>query len=89
MANMSMGDRNSFERATIGSERLARPGKEGSAWAIGYVLVGLVVLGALSYAAVQAIHGWDHIVVIADIVIVVAALAAFLNRPDGGEGLRG
>ncbi len=89
MANMSMGDRNSFERATIGTETLIKQTAAGRRWSVGFVLVGLGVLAALSWAMVEAIHGWDHIIVIADIVIVVGALAAFLYRPGRDEELLG
>lgn len=89
MANMSMGDRGGIERAAAGDESLLRTGRTGQRVAAGYVVVGLVVLAALSYAAVRTIHGWDHIVVIADIVIVVAALAFFLRREPPTNDLRG
>ena len=89
MANMSMGDRGGIERAASGDESMLRTGAAGRRFVAAYVLIGAVILAALSYAAVDAIHGWDHIVVIADIVIVVAALAAFLNRKPATNDLQG
>jgi hypothetical protein len=89
MANMSMGDRGGIERAASGNEHLLRTGTTGKRVAAGYVVVGLAIFAALSYAAVQAIHGWDHIIVIADIVIVVAALAFFLHREPATNDLQG
>lgn len=89
MANMSMGDRGGIERAASGNEAMLRTGKTGKRVSIAYVLIGLAVFAALSYAAIQAIHGWDHIIVIADIVIVIAALAVFLNREPPTNDLQG
>jgi hypothetical protein len=85
MANMSAGDRGGMERAHVTNEALMRTGTTGERLAAVYVGVGLAILAALSYAAVQAIHGWDHIIVIADIVLVVAALAAFLHRRPSSD----
>lgn len=89
MANMSMGDRGGIERAAQGNESLLRTRGAGEWVARTYILVGLVVLAALSYAAIDAIHGWDHIVVIADVVIVVAALAFFLHRRPSSQDVTG
>lgn len=80
MANMSAGDRNSFERATTGNEHLLRP-RDGSKRAVNiFLVIGIVVLAALSYAAIERYHGWDHLIVIGDVALVVAALGAFLYR---------
>lgn len=89
MANMSMGDRGGLERAAMGNESLLRT--RGTAHRVSqiYVLIGLVVLAALSYGAIQKIHGWDHIIVIADVVLVVAALAFFLHRRPGAHDVTG
>jgi hypothetical protein len=89
MANMSMGDRGGIERAAMGNEALLRTGTTGRRVSIAYVLIGLAVFAALSYAAIEAIHGWDHIIVIADIVIVVLALAFFLHRRPGTHDVTG
>ena len=89
MANMSMGDRNAMERAAAGNEAMLRTGKTGSRVATSYVVVGLLIFAALSYAAIEAIHGWDHIIVIADIVILVVALAVFLRHSDDSNELQG
>jgi hypothetical protein len=79
MANMSAGDRGSFERATIGNETSFRP-RDGSRRGTTITfLILLAVLVALSAAAIAAIDGWAHIIVIADLVIVVVALAFFIQ----------
>ena len=79
MANMTQGDRNQFERATIGSETLNRP-RDGSnrGTTITFVVL-LAILAALSWAAIEAIDGWAHWVVIADLVLVTVALAVFMR----------
>jgi hypothetical protein len=79
MANMSSGDRGSFERATIGNETSFRP-RDGShrGTTIAF-LVLLVILVALSATMIATIDGWAHIIVIADLVLIVGALAVFIR----------
>src|SRR5215207_7159924 len=79
MANMSPGDRGSFERATIGNETSFRPRDGSQRGQTIYFVVALAILAVMSYAAIQAIHGCDHIIVIADLVIIVGALAVFIQ----------
>jgi hypothetical protein len=79
MANMSAGDRGSFERATIGNETSFRP-RDGSRRGTTITfLILLVILVALSAAMIAAIDGWAHIIVIADLVLIVGALAFFIS----------
>ena len=77
MANMTIGDRNQMERATIGDETTFRPRDGSKRGQTVYFVIGLAILAALSYAAIEAIHGWDHIIIIADLVILTLAVAAF------------
>jgi hypothetical protein len=79
MANMSAGDRGSFERATIGNETSFRP-RDGSRRGTTITFVILVaILIALSAAAIAVIDGWAHIIVIADLVLIAGALAFFIQ----------
>lgn len=85
MANLSMGDRNAMERAAAGDESILR-GRDGSRRGQTiYLVIAMVILAALSFAAFQAIHGWDHIIIIADLVIFTGAVAAFVYRKPTNE----
>ena len=79
MANMSQSDRNAMERASAGNESMLRT-KDGSKTGMTvFLVIGVIILIALSYAAIDAIHGWDHIIVIADLIILTAAIAWFVR----------
>ena len=79
MANMNMGDRNALERATVGTESLMRTRNGSSRGTTIFFMVAMVILAALSYAAIKAIHGWDHIFVILDLIVFTAAIAVFVR----------
>lgn len=77
MSNLRVQDRNQYERAGYAAPpRISEGGRK--ALTI-YTIVGVVVLAALSYAAFQVFDGWHHLIVIADIIIVVLGLAAWVN----------
>ena len=43
------------------------------------------VLAALTWAAVQIFDGWHHLIVIADIVIIFLAIAAWIYSTRGDD----
>ena len=49
----------------------------------GLTIVFIGVLAALTYAAVQVFDGWHHAIVIADIGIVLAAVAVWIQSTRG------
>ena len=73
MGNMTVHDRNQYERANYSDA----PRVSGTAQRvmIAYTVVGLLVLGALTFAAVQVFDGWNHAIIIADLIIVFFGLA--------------
>lgn len=82
MANMSESQRAQYERAELGfsGDRLSRATtSQERVWAILTVIFGGVLI-ALSIAAIQVFDGWDHLIVIADLVILFFAVAIWLNR---------
>jgi hypothetical protein len=80
MSRMTQADRNQFDRATY-SERSMRPRSEAGVRAtVIFTLVAVAILGALTWAATEVFDGWHHLIVIADIVILALAIAAWLNR---------
>ena len=78
MSNMSQADRNAIERMASGGERTRGADGPSRGTAI-FLAFELAVLAALSYAAVRAFHGWDHLVVIADLLIFTAAIAVWVR----------
>ena len=79
MANMSAGDRGSFERTGLGSERSPRRGGGGGTGTTVTFVILVLILIALGGAAIAAIDGWAHIIVIADLVLIAACLAVFIR----------
>ena len=80
MSRMTVNERNQYDRAGY-VERSPRLSESGRRAMIITTVVGLVILAALSVAAFQVFDGGHHWIVIADIVIVVLGLAAWVN-PD-------
>jgi hypothetical protein len=77
MANLRVQDRNQLDRAKYASPpRLSERGRR--AMTI-FTVLGLAVLAVLSYAAFQVFDGGHHWIVLADIVIIVLGLAAWVN----------
>lgn len=76
MSNLRVQDRNQFERAQYASPpRMSAGGRRAMQ---AYTVIGLMILAALTFAAVQVFDGWHHLIVIGDIVLVVLAIAAWI-----------
>ena len=80
MSRMTVNERNQFDRAGY-VERSPRMSDSGRRALIIATVVGIVILAVLSVAAFQVFDGGHHWIVLADIVIVVLGLAAWVN-PD-------
>ncbi|MGI9019456.1 MAG: hypothetical protein ACR2G3_01935 [Solirubrobacterales bacterium] len=65
------------ELGDAGSTRIFRPSARGHKFVIGYMMVAVAILGALTYAAVQAFDGWHHAIVLADMVVIFFGIAAW------------
>jgi hypothetical protein len=77
MANLRVQDRNQYDRANyVAPPRLSERGQRAL---MIFTVLALAVLAALSYAAFQVFDGGHHWIVLADIVIVVLGLAAWVN----------
>jgi hypothetical protein len=78
MANMSVNQRNQFERAELGvpstgvQVRSRRP-------LIIYTVLALVVLAGLSYATIETIDGWAQGVVLAMIFVTTIGVMIALD----------
>jgi hypothetical protein len=75
---MTVNQRNQFERAGY-NERSMRMSAAGRRALTIYTVIALVVLAVLTVAAFQVFDGGHHWIVIADIVIIVLGLAAWVN----------
>jgi len=75
MANLDITQRNSLERSTLaGNDGLRRGSEKG---AVAYVAIALVIAGALSYAALEAINsGWQWLVLGMIVVTLIGAMIA-------------
>ena len=80
MSRMTVNERNQFDRAGY-NERSLRMSPAGRRALIISTVIAFVILAVLSVAAFQVFDGGHHWIVIADIVIVVLGLAAWVN-PD-------
>jgi hypothetical protein len=85
MSSMTQMDRNQFSRYDLQDTRprLARTSKNGTRILAGLTVLFAGVLAALTYAAIQVFDGWHHAIVIADIALILLAVAAWLasGRP--------
>jgi hypothetical protein len=73
MANMNVNQRTQFDRPDLSvpstgvQVRNRKP-------LIAYTVLAILILGALSYAAVEVINGWAQIVVLAMIVVTTVGM---------------
>jgi hypothetical protein len=77
MSNLTVQDRNQYDRASYAQP--ARLSEKGRRALTIYTIIAVAVLAALSVAAFQVFDGGHHWIVLADIVIVVLGLAAWIN----------
>jgi len=75
MGNLDITQRNSLERSTLaGNDGLRRGSEKG---ATVYVVIALVIAGALSYAAIEAIEsGWQWLVLGMIFVTLIGVMIA-------------
>jgi hypothetical protein len=78
MSNLTVNQRNQYERASLNESSLRPRSKSGQRAAGAYVGVGLILLAVLTFAASQVFDGWPSAIVLADIVLVVLGLAAWI-----------
>jgi hypothetical protein len=77
MGNLTVQDRNQYERAGY-SDAPRLTGKAERRVMGAYMLIGLVVLAVLTFAAVQVFDGWHHLIIIADLIIIFFGVAAWV-----------
>jgi hypothetical protein len=82
MANMTGSERDQIERFELGStdDRLNRATPSQQRALSFLTPIFIIVLGVLVFAAAQVFDGWPHLIVIGDLVLVVFAIAIWLNR---------
>ncbi len=75
MGNLDITQRNSLERSTLaGNDGLRHGTEKGS---IVYVVIAVIIAGALSYAALEAIKsGWQWLVLGMIVVTLIGAMIA-------------
>ena len=83
MANMTVNQRNQFERVDLAS-RPPDPGPQPERGLIAYSVLAALVLGALGYATVVAIDGWAQAVVLG--VIMLTAVGAMIAVSPNRRG---
>jgi len=85
MSSMTQTDRNQLSRYDLQEKhtRLTHVSERGTRILAGLTVVFIGVLAALTYAAVQVFDGWHHAIVIADIGIVLAAVAVWMQSMSG------
>jgi hypothetical protein len=77
MGNLTVQDRNQYERANYtDSARLTSTAER--RLMVAYMVIGALVLAALTFAAVQVFDGWHHLIIIADLVIIFFGIAAWV-----------
>ena len=81
MSSMTQNDRNQFSRYDLQETRpRMNEVSERGAKILGFLtIVFIAVLGALTYAAIQVFDGMHHLIIIADIVLVILAVAYWMN----------
>ena len=87
MSNMTENQRAQFERYDLQERRhrMTELSEGGQRFLAGLTVVFIGVLAALTWAAVQVFDGWHHAIIIADIVIVFLALAAWIHSKRSHE----
>ena len=82
MGNLDITQRNSLERSTLAGNDGLRHGTEKGARV--YVVIALIIAGALSYAAVETINsGWQWLVLGMILVTLIGAMIALSPNRRG------
>jgi hypothetical protein len=80
MSNLNVNQMNQYERATFSEPTLIRrvtPRGRRILAISSFVFAG--ILGVLTYAAVTVFNGWPHLIVIADLLILVYGVAQWVD----------
>jgi hypothetical protein len=87
MSNMTENQRAQFERYDLRERRprMTEVSERGQRFLAGLTILFIGVLAALTWAAIQIFDGWAHLVVIADLVIVFLAIAAWIHSTRGDD----
>ena len=78
MANMSINQRNQFERVELAVPSTGTRVRD-RRLVIAFTVLAVAVLGALVYATIEAIDGWAHFVVLAGIVMATLGVMIALD----------
>src|SRR5688572_21371933 len=81
MSSMTQNDRNQVSRYDLQERRprITEVSERGAKILTALTAIFVVVLGALTYAAIQVFDGVHHLIIIADIVLVILAVAYWMN----------
>ena len=81
MSSMTQNDRNQFSRYDLQERRpsMTRVSERGAKILGVLTLIFIGVLGVLTYAAIQVFDGMHHVIIIADLVLVLLAVAYWVN----------
>jgi len=87
MANTDITSRAQYERTDLlaGGEGIRRGSERGS---LVYVIVALLIAGALGYAAIEAIDNWAQWLVLGVLLAFTVALMFAVGPNRGGAGSR-
>jgi hypothetical protein len=87
MANTDITSRAQYERTDLlaGGENIRRGSERGS---LVYVIVALLIAGALGYAAIEAIDNWAQWLVLGVLLAFTVALMFAVGPNRGGAGSR-
>ena len=91
MSNMTENQRSQFERYDLRERRprMTEVSDRGQRYLAALTLVFIAVLVALTIAAVQVFDGWHHLIVIADIVLVIGAIAVWIYSTRQSDEVAG
>jgi hypothetical protein len=91
MSNMTENQRAQFERYDLRERRprMTTVSDRGQRYLAALTLVFIAVLVVLTIAAVQVFDGWHHLIVIADIVLVLGAIAVWIYSTRQSEEAAG
>jgi hypothetical protein len=91
MSNMTENQRSQFERYDLREtrSRMTSVSDRGQRYLAALTVLFIGILALLTVAAVQVFDGWHHLIVIADIVLVIGAIAFWINSTRQGDETAG